>query len=106
MLCKKLKIKMLTSCEALFNAIKRNDFKREKRLIIDVKGAREVYNDGIVDESIRIKRKFSLGDGMSKSEILPELVESIQQNLLYYNVEQSVKYTIDALSEGKEKVRM
>lgn len=77
---KNLKMQVLTDSETLFNFIISNVPTTEKRLMIDVKAAREAYNEGIIDDVIWILRKYNLADAMKKASIVPELVEELQNN--------------------------
>lgn len=45
-----LRVQVLTDSETLFNEIIRNASTTEKRLMIDMKAAREAYNNSIIDD--------------------------------------------------------
>lgn len=75
--------------------------------MIDVKAAREAYNDGTIDEIIWVKRKFRSADTMTKSEILPEFVYELEKNQLHYEAKQLVKRMANSASyEKEEKVQV
>lgn len=103
MLKKTLKIQILTDSETLFNVIVRNGPTKEKRLMIDGLAAREAYNSGIVDDIVWIRRKYNLGDSMTKLEIMPEFVKAIEANRIHYEIEQSVNRTVRSQSNEKKK---
>lgn len=85
---------MLVVSDTLFNVIIWNEPATEKRLMIDVKASREAYNEGIISNEICIRREIYLADAMTKSSILPQFVEALNQNQLYYEVEQIINRTI------------
>lgn len=95
---KTIKIKWLTDSKILFSVIIRNASSTEKRLIIDVKAAREAYNDGIIDDIIWIRRKYNPGGAMAKAAILSESIAAVK-NQLHFEVEQSVKRPINSSSD-------
>lgn len=51
-----MRIKILTDRENLFNVIIRNASATEQRLMIDIKAAREAYNEGTIDYVFSIRR--------------------------------------------------
>lgn len=63
--------------------------------MVDVKAAREAHNEGIIDDMIWIRRKYNLADAMTESAILPEFITAIEKNQSHYEVEQSVKRSIN-----------
>lgn len=69
MIVKKLKIRFLTYMKSLFNLLIINA--STTCLMTNVKAARKVYNEGIVDDFIWIRRKFNLSESMTKAAILP-----------------------------------
>lgn len=73
----------------------------EKQLMINVKDAREAYNDGIIDDVKWIRMNFNLADAMTKATILSEIFEDTNQ--LHYAVEKSVNCTICSPTNEKEK---
>lgn len=103
---KTLTIKVLTVIKTLFNVIIRNGSTTRMRLIIDVKAAREAYDDGIIDDVICIRRNFNLADLMTKTARTPEFVEALHQNQLHYEIEQSVNRKIRSTTNETEKVRV
>lgn len=52
--------------ETLFNLIIRSGPSTENRLIVDIKAAREAYNEVIIDDIIRIRRNYNLADAITK----------------------------------------
>lgn len=63
---KKLKIKILTDSEILFNLVIKNSFPTEIRRMIDINATRETYNKGIVNDFMWIRRKHNIADAMIK----------------------------------------
>ena len=61
-----LKIRILTDSDTLFKVVIRNAATTEKRLMIDVKAAREAYNQGIIEDVMWIRRDYNLADAMTK----------------------------------------
>lgn len=106
MVRKTLKLQVLTDSEMLFNVIITDASTTAKRLMIDVKAGREAYNEGIIDDVIWVRRKYNLADAMTKASILPEFVEALEKNKLYYEVEQSINRTIRLPIIRKEKDRV
>lgn len=51
-----LKINTFIDSETLFNIFIRNESTTERKLVIDVKAAREVYNNGIIVHVVRTRR--------------------------------------------------
>lgn len=74
--------------------------------MVDVKAAIQVYNDGIIDNIIWIRIQYNLSDAMKKAAILLELITAIEKNQLHYEVEQSVKRSINSSSDEKVKVQL
>lgn len=66
-----LKILILTDSERLFSVIICSGQTTEKRLMIDIKAAREAYNEVIGDNIIWIRRNYNLVDAMTKSGYQP-----------------------------------
>lgn len=66
-----LKIQLFTDSETIFNGIIINSSTTEKRLMIDVKAAREDYIYGTLDDVIWIRIKFNLTEAMTKASIMP-----------------------------------
>lgn len=95
------KIKLLTDSETLFNVVIRNASTTERRLMIDIKAAREAYNEGTINDVVWIRRDYNLADAMTKYKILPQLVEFLQTGKVRYEVEQSVLRTAGVTSENK-----
>lgn len=62
--------------------------------MIDVMSERVANNDGIIDDVVWIRRTYNLADAMTKSGILPQLVDMIETVKLSYEVGQSVNMTI------------
>ena len=87
---KTLKIKTLTDSEALFNVMIKNANTTEKRLMIDIKAAREAFNDGIIEHIVWIRRQFNLADSVTKAQINQDLVDALKTGKIKYEVEQSV----------------
>lgn len=86
------KIKILTyKYEILFNVIIHNASTTESILMIDVKASREAYNDGIVEDSIWIRRSYNLTNVMTKTSILAQLLDVIETGNIEYEIEQSFK---------------
>lgn len=82
-----LKIKILTDSETFFNAIIRNASTIKRRLIIDVKAAREAYNCVIVEDVIWIRRNYILEDAMTKTCMLPQLIGLTKTGKIEYVIE-------------------
>ena len=72
--------------------------------MIDIKAAREAYNQGIIDDIIWIRRQFNLADAMTKPSILPELVQALETGKLHYEVEQSITRNMSTIEQEKKKV--
>lgn len=68
---KVLKVQVLKDSETLTSVIISKASTTGKRIMIDVKADKEAYNDGIIDNIIRIRRKLNLADVMTKTTILP-----------------------------------
>lgn len=73
-LSKRSNINLLTDSKTLFNIININASTTERRLMIDVKAAREVYRDGVINDVVWIKRTYNLADSTGKATILRQLV--------------------------------
>lgn len=50
----------------------------------------EAYNKRIINNVIWIKKEYSLSDVMTKSSVLPQLVEPMKTWKIHYEVEKSV----------------
>lgn len=101
LLNKHLNIKILTDSEKLFNVIIRNAPTTERRIIIEEKAAGEAYKDGIIDDVIWIRRKYDLANFVTKATILPQLVEMMETRKRTYEIEQSVKISIEKIPDTK-----
>ena len=86
-----LKIKILTDTETLFNVMIKNANTTEKRLMIDIKAAREAYNEGIIEDIVWIRRQFNLAHAMTKAQINQDLVKALNTRKIKYEVEQCDK---------------
>lgn len=88
---------MLTDSETSFNVIIRNVPTTEKRLMINIKAAREAYNEGIVENIIWIRRNYNLSDAladaMTKSGISTEFLDAIRKVKIHFEVERSITTT-------------
>lgn len=73
-----INIKLLTDNETVFNFIIRSASTTKRRLMINIKAARQAYNEVTINDLIWIKRYYNLEDDMKKSKILPQLVAAIQ----------------------------
>lgn len=82
-----LKIQLLVDSETLFSVLIRNASSTKKRLLMDVKAAREMYNNGLIDDVIWRRREYNLADAKTKDAILLELITAIEKNQLNYEVE-------------------
>lgn len=100
-----MKIQVLTDIETLLNEIMRNSSTTENSLMSDVKADR-AYNEGIIDDTILIRRKFNIAGAMTKPSILLEFVEALKNNQLHYGIEQSYNRTIHSPTNEKEKARV
>ena len=89
-----MKIRILTDSETLFNVVIKNASTKEKRLMIDIKAARQAYNEGIISDIIWARRDYNLGDAMTKAKIMPLLMEVMKTGKIKYEIEQSVNRTI------------
>ena len=101
MLKRKFKIKLLTDSETVFKVVIRNASTTERRLMIDIKAAREAYNEGTINDVIWIRRDYNLADAMTKYKIQPQLVEFLQTGKVKYEEEQSVLRTDETTTENE-----
>lgn len=74
-----LKIVILTDSKTVFNNIIRNGSTMEKRLMIDIKGAREANDEGISNEIIWIHRNYNISNAMTKATVFSEFVEVLKK---------------------------
>lgn len=74
-----LEVQVLTDSETLFQVIIRYASTTKRRLMVDVKAAKEAYYDEIINAIVWIRRKFNLVDGMTKADILPELIITLKR---------------------------
>ena len=63
--------------------------------MIDVKAAREAYNQGVIEDVMWIRRDYNLADAMTKSNILPQLIKVMETGKIEYEIEQSVQRQLD-----------
>lgn len=89
-----MKTKILTGSETIFNVIIRNASTIERRLMVDIKATSEAHNEGTINDVMRIIRDQNLEDSMTKTKILPQLVEKIKTGKIKYEIEQSVNHTL------------
>ena len=61
--------------------------------MIDIKAARQAYNEGIISDIIWIWGDYNLGDAMTKANVMPLLVEVMKTGKIKYEIEQSVNQT-------------
>ena len=90
LLNRKVKIKILTDSATLFNVMVRNASTTEKRLMIDIKAAREAYNEDIIDSVTWIRRQYNLADAMTKPAINNELTKALDNGTVVYEIENSI----------------
>lgn len=69
-----VKIKILIDGETIIILIINNEFKTERRLMIDIKTTREVLNEGIVNDVNYIRRWFNVTDAMTMHATQPQPV--------------------------------
>lgn len=81
-----IKINIITDSETLFDDIILNTSTIERRLMIDIKAAREAYNEVIINDLIWIRMDYNLADTMKKSKVLPQLVAVMKTGKTKYEV--------------------
>lgn len=89
-----MQINILTDSETIFNLIIRKTSTTERRFTIDIKAARKAYNEGNMNHVIWIRIYHYFEDSMTKSKVLPRLVDVMKTGKLKLEVEQSVNRTI------------
>lgn len=84
------KMKILNDSEKLVNVAIMNASTRDRRLMVDIKAARDAYNEGIVNDIIWIRLEYNLSDAMTKHKILPQLFDLLQTGKIKSEIEKSV----------------
>lgn len=72
--------------------------------MIDIKAAREAYNQVMIDDIIWICKPFNLADAMTKETMPPEHVQALESGKIYYEVDQSITWNMSTSKQEKKKV--
>lgn len=90
MLMRRIPMTMLTDSESLFRVIIKASVTTEKRLMIDVRAAREAYQRGDISNVGWIRSAHNLADGLTKFEKNKLMVEFLESGRVTTVVEQWV----------------
>lgn len=71
----------------LFNVQIMNAPTIEKRLMINIKAVRKLYNDAISNTITWIGREYNLADPMTKPTIIAKLIDVLKVGKLYNEIE-------------------
>lgn len=70
--------------------------------MIDIKGAREAYNEELTNGIIWNRQQFKLADAMTKVQVNNELMKALAKNKLHYEIENSIIKTTTEYQQLKE----
>lgn len=90
LLRRKVKLQMLTDSKKLFDAISRSTRTKERRLMIDIAGAKESFEKREISDLMLVSTKHMLADCLTKVMQTTQLIQVIESGKLEHKIEKWV----------------